>query len=204
MIDYQKIIIKDLEEMIKKNNIDKICPKEEIERVLVMFEMELVKKYNSIYNFINDIGDTNSNRKLYNCNLGNYLVSIFIDKDGSYKLKFGYRIETTKKYRGTFLLNEFNREAGFVYILKSEFGYKIGKSKDISKRNKIFEVKLPFPFKITHYIKTIHYHLLEKQLHEKYHDKLINGEWFELNENDINELRVYLRSKSLKLSDCNI
>ena len=42
---------------------------------------------------------------------------------------------------------------GFVYIIKSKLGYKIGHSKEIHHRNKIFNVKLPFQWEFTSFLK---------------------------------------------------
>jgi len=74
---------------------------------------------------------------------------------------------------------------GFVYIIKSKLGYKIGYSKEIHKRNKIFNVKLPFQWEFTKVFCLEEYKLFEKFLHNLFKNKKINGEWFDLNENDI-------------------
>jgi hypothetical protein len=74
---------------------------------------------------------------------------------------------------------------GFVYIIKSKLGYKIGYSKEIHKRNKIFNVKLPFQWEFAKIFCLKDYKLFEKFLHGAYSLKKINGEWFDLNENDL-------------------
>jgi hypothetical protein len=81
---------------------------------------------------------------------------------------------------------------GFVYIIKSKLGYKIGYSKEIHKRNKIFNVKLPFQWEFAKIFCLKDYKLFEKFLHGVYSLKKINGEWFDLNESDlINIERFY-------------
>lgn len=74
---------------------------------------------------------------------------------------------------------------GFVYIIKSKLGYKIGHSKEIHHRNKIFNVKLPFQWEFAKIYCLEDYKLFEKFLHKIFKDKKINGEWFDLNEYDL-------------------
>lgn len=81
---------------------------------------------------------------------------------------------------------------GYVYFIK-EFHtntYKIGKSKSIEERLRMFNVKLPFEWEITHFIKTSDYSLAEKLIHRMFDKKRINGtEWFELTEDDIQDIK---------------
>lgn len=81
---------------------------------------------------------------------------------------------------------------GFVYIIKSKLGYKIGRSKEIHHRNKIFNVKLPFQWEFAKVFCLEDYKLFEKFLHKIFLTKKINGEWFELNEDDLVSIeRIY-------------
>lgn len=81
---------------------------------------------------------------------------------------------------------------GFVYVIKSELGYKIGYSKEIHQRNKIFNVKLPFQWEFAKIFCLKDYKLFEKFLHKIFTTKKINGEWFDLNENDLTSIeKVY-------------
>jgi hypothetical protein len=81
---------------------------------------------------------------------------------------------------------------GFVYIIKSKLGHKIGRSKEIHHRNKIFNVKLPFQWEFAKVFCLEDYKLFEKFLHKIFLTKKINGEWFELNEDDLVSIeRIY-------------
>lgn len=81
---------------------------------------------------------------------------------------------------------------GFVYVIKSKLGYKIGHSKEIHQRNKIFNVKLPFQWEFAKVFCLEDYKLFEKFLHKIFLTKKINGEWFELNEDDLVSIeRIY-------------
>ena len=79
----------------------------------------------------------------------------------------------------------FNSEIGFCYIIRSEYGYKIGMSKSIHSRSKTFNVKLPFQWEFREVYALERYKDMEKMLHELFESKHINGEWFDLSEKDI-------------------
>jgi hypothetical protein len=78
-----------------------------------------------------------------------------------------------------------NVDFGFVYIIKSELGYKIGMTKSIHDRTRIFNVKLPIEWEFEKIYCLKDYKLLEKFLHSKFNNKKINGEWFNLSEEDL-------------------
>lgn len=40
---------------------------------------------------------------------------------------------------------------GYVYLVRSPYGVKIGKSVNVKSRTRLFEVKLPFPITVEHY-----------------------------------------------------
>ncbi|MBJ6119136.1 GIY-YIG nuclease family protein [Pontibacter sp. BT310] len=83
-------------------------------------------------------------------------------------------------------------QIGYIYLIKSELGYKIGKTKNIRQRSNLFSVKLPFDFEFEDYKKCLNYHEVEIELHEKFANKRINGEWFELSLSDVNEIKNFL------------
>lgn len=78
-----------------------------------------------------------------------------------------------------------NEKLNFIYIIQSELGVKIGRTKNIDNRANIFNVKLPFDwhfYKIFAIRKT---KKMEKFLHfilKNYHK---NGEWFDLKMEDL-------------------
>lgn len=79
---------------------------------------------------------------------------------------------------------------GYVYLVKSVSGhYKIGKSINPHDRIRTFGVKLPFEVEIIHTIKSLQYHALEKFLHAKFDDKRVNGEWFNLSDDDVDYVK---------------
>jgi len=76
---------------------------------------------------------------------------------------------------------------GYIYLLKSAYGYKIGKSKNPKNRNNFFGVKLPFEVEMIKTIQIENYHQVEKDLHKHFENKHLNGEWFDLTEEEVEE-----------------
>lgn len=75
---------------------------------------------------------------------------------------------------------------GFVYLLQSPTGYyKIGRTSDPENRMKTFGIQLPFEVEYICIIKTLNMYALEKNLHQYFSEKRVNGEWFQLLSEDI-------------------
>ncbi len=85
------------------------------------------------------------------------------------------------------MMSKYCIDAGYVYFIESEFGWKIGKTRNIKRRKKIFEVKLPFKFSLRYYVKTTKITIIERELHEHFKEKRINGEWFLITAEEIKE-----------------
>jgi hypothetical protein len=80
---------------------------------------------------------------------------------------------------------------GCVYVIRAPNDiYKIGKSNNVPRRFKRFEVKLPFDIDLIHVIACSDYHKAERRLHEQFAGKRVAGEWFALDEADV----AYLKS----------
>ena len=80
---------------------------------------------------------------------------------------------------------QYNQKLSFVYLLKSKYGYKIGKSNQIHNRTRMFFLKLPFEFTVENFILTENADRLEKDFHTFFAKKNLNGEWFNLDEKDL-------------------
>jgi hypothetical protein len=79
---------------------------------------------------------------------------------------------------------------GFVYLLQSPTSaYKIGRSKNPDHRLKTFGIQLPYEVEYLAVIPTDDMYTLESELHERYADKRVNGEWFELDDNDVEYIK---------------
>ncbi len=79
-----------------------------------------------------------------------------------------------------------------VYFLQEkEKGYiKVGKTKNL-KTKIFFPYKMPFKWEVIHVIESLNVDSLEKFFHKKYKDNLINGEWFNLSNKDIAEIKMF-------------
>lgn len=76
---------------------------------------------------------------------------------------------------------------GYVYFVQEHMNgtFKIGKTKHIEKRMNVFGVKLPFKNELIYLIKTGNHHQTEIAFHKHFSHKRLEGEWFNLNQDDI-------------------
>jgi hypothetical protein len=79
--------------------------------------------------------------------------------------------------------------AGVVYLLKSAYGYKVGRSRNPPARMRTFGVQLPFIYTIPLVAWFDDCVDAERRYHDMFRTKHINGEWFDLTEEDINSVR---------------
>jgi hypothetical protein len=79
---------------------------------------------------------------------------------------------------------------GYVYVIRSQNGFKIGKTVNMKSRTRLFEVKLPFPIKIEHYAWFENFSDAERSLHEMFRSKRLEGEWFNLDATDIAQIKT--------------
>lgn len=87
---------------------------------------------------------------------------------------------------------------GYVYIFKSELGYKIGYTQRTpEKRLKEFS-KLPYKIDLYHSTKVENPRRIEKQLHQVYENYNINGEWYDLSDDDLIKIKLFLTKYSIE------
>jgi hypothetical protein len=80
-------------------------------------------------------------------------------------------------------------EPGFVYLLKGQGYYKIGRAKDPHRRSETLAVQLPFPTEMVAHVHSPDYKALEAELHQRFVDKRLNGEWFDLSDEDVEYIK---------------
>lgn len=146
-------------------------------------------------------------RKDFNKSNTLFSISLLFDYSENPKLTFTLTQKVNKFYQLDNLV-KYSRDhfPGYVYILKSEYGYKIGKSKKLEDRVKKFGVLLPFSFDLVCYIKTADHGKVERELHQIFKDDRINGEWFRMDENCWDILYKYCEAHSYKIiyPNCDI
>jgi hypothetical protein len=101
-------------------------------------------------------------------------------------LQFIPEIEAKLTQRGS---NEQINENGSVYLYKSGKYYKIGRTNDLKRRDREIKLQLPVEAELIHRIVTDDPVGIEKYWHNRYADKRLNGEWFNLSASDIKAFR---------------
>lgn len=84
-----------------------------------------------------------------------------------------------------------NDRSGYVYLIHSEYGYKIGKTKRMKERSQLFTVKLPFEIEVVHYAWHGDYSAAEAALHRRFRDRRLGGEWFQLTPSDVRSIKEF-------------
>lgn len=103
-----------------------------------------------------------------------------------------YEEKLYKKNKISITNNDFNyNNPGFVYLLKCKNTniYKIGYSKNVSRRVKQLMTNIPYKLNIHHVIETEDMLGLESYLHDLYEDKRMNGEYFKLDQEDVEYIK---------------
>jgi Meiotically up-regulated gene 113 len=141
----------------------------------------LIKKYKLVkakwpcHELIEDLGgkfDTEDNPRVVNLNgtvyvEGTFTEAIFFHEIGETEGLYIIKIQNTEKY-------------------------KIGITKDIKRRIKQFETGNPLNIKLLYFMATKHSRSLEKHLHEVFKKFRTKGEWFNFNDEVINEIEIVL------------
>ncbi|MCZ2408055.1 MAG: GIY-YIG nuclease family protein [Burkholderiales bacterium] len=74
---------------------------------------------------------------------------------------------------------------GYVYLIRSPYGFKIGKTVNMKDRVRLFGVKLPFKISVEHCAHFDDYTQAERSLHRHFAAECLEGEWFNLSPTDI-------------------
>jgi len=95
-------------------------------------------------------------------------------------------------------LKEKMKHKGYVYFV--EFGniYKIGNTTDLDKRMSELLISNPF-VQLYMTIELFGFELVEKMLHKAFLSKRIAGEWFNLTENDFEQIPKIIKERKFKI-----
>ena len=80
---------------------------------------------------------------------------------------------------------------GFIYLLFCENDgiYKIGKAKNVSERMGNIQPKFPAKTELLHYFFSENYDGAERELHKRYEELRVSGEWFRLGNKDVEYIK---------------
>lgn len=81
--------------------------------------------------------------------------------------------------------NKYEEVIAYVYMLKAGRNYKIGRSNSFDRRSRELKIQLPEHAETVHVIRTDDAIGIEAYWHKRFEGKRKNGEWFELNAQDV-------------------
>jgi hypothetical protein len=82
---------------------------------------------------------------------------------------------------------------GYIYIIKSDFGWKIGKATDFESRFSSIQTSSPVKLILERVFSVNDFDNAEKNLHKLFKEKHIRGEWFNLDIKDLDHIKNYLK-----------
>lgn len=154
-----------------------------------LFNKLLIRLHRQEVRISNYLSKTEKKKKLLYSEFNDkFRIDFVIFSDNTSKLKMTYYEKFERDFQPNFIESKLKDNIYYVYFIKSDYGYKIGKTKNINNRLKTFDVKLPFDFELYSYIETKAMDDCESWFHELLKEKRINGEWFDLNEYDFIEI----------------
>lgn len=138
-------------------------------------------------------------------NFSNEYKKNFKPNDGFKKFKLKKYLDScSNKYYIAKIEKPIAKKSGYVYIIRSDYGYKIGMTKHIKDRLQLFGVKLPFEIEQVKIYKGETYTELEKELHLLYDHNRLNGEWFKLSDSDLIKIDKLMIKNDFEIIEENI
>ena len=159
------------------------------------FLRQVRKKIGRIYNYINcnDVIEP----MVIRSNTTNFIFTYTIFPNKRSHIEITTLQKYGRDYPPDFLLSKTKNSTGYVYFLKSQYGYKIGCTYRLNERMNVFAVKLPFKVDPHSYVEAKNYNQLESKLHNLLSHKRINGEWFSIEDSDFIEIDLILNNMGL-------
>jgi nucleoside 2-deoxyribosyltransferase len=113
----------------------------------------------------------------------------------TFALQAPVRIREFHARDGAYGEDEHPASAGFIYLIRADTGeYKIGRAKNVDQRLASFGgAKHPFKWEVIHTIEVSDACAAERHLHRLYERRRVNGEWFVLNNEDVEFIKSIQR-----------
>ena len=113
---------------------------------------------------------------------GTYIAKRALEEQQRLEDGYGENLSPTMRHKR-------EKIKGYIYLLAGLPGtYKIGRTANLESRLGNFAVKLPFKVKVVCIIPTEDTVTLEKELHQKYQACRLEGEWFQLNDEEVRQI----------------
>jgi len=100
--------------------------------------------------------------------------------------------ELKKKANSEKRVLEIKENLGYIYVIKADKYYKIGKAEKPEQRVEAFITSCPFEIDIILFKLVKNYARVETLLHKKFKEKKYRSEWFLLNQTDISKIKIFL------------
>lgn len=114
-----------------------------------------------------------------------------IDRDNREKEKIeGRRSEVRQEVARTKRKSTKNDRSGYIYFLSSAGYVKIGKTLNLDDRMRSLEMSTPLEIELLHFVKSENIDKDERIFHNMFVTKRVKGEWFDLDERDIEEIKT--------------
>jgi len=172
----------------------------------IVEKKELDKTFYFIYdlgNFILDMVCPDCGEKLYigvddKCNLliSDYFNAIEPEKEIDMPediLSWLFKNKEEKETKEENIKEKEDIKIGYVYLLYTEHGIKIGSTIRKDKRHNEINMMMPFKINKVDYFKVKNHRKTEKYIQNKYIKNKIKGEWFTLNKNEISDIEKELK-----------
>ena len=109
------------------------------------------------------------------------------------------QLEIMRQLRGVEKPQDRKRQWDYIYLIKCNEFYKIGRTANLDKRFEIFQIGCPYPLLIYFAGKVPNAIESEEYLHYIFEKKRVRGEWFKLDDSDLlKAIRYILLAEELE------
>jgi len=156
----------------------------------------LDKKVGKIYEYANS--ESKTKPLILRAKTKNFTFEYSITPNKKSNLSVTMHVSYDRDFDEAYLLTKCKSVYGYVYFVNSIHGVKIGCTGKLTKRLRTFDVKLPFKVELHSFIKCKDHNKIESFLHKLLEHKRIDGEWFDIKEEDYKDIDKVLLNMKLQ------